>query len=85
MGQAMRVGDVPRFVVSVAVEGVLPKTFGVGGDEGNGWLRGALEKAFRREEGGAADGGSGGLLPAQVRVCALVEHAVVPSLSERWF
>lgn len=79
--KAMRVGvrDVPHLIVSVAVEGVLPETtFGGGNeDEAHGWLRGALKEAFRREGDGAADGGSGKLLPAQVSAWAFVEHAAL--------
>lgn len=63
------VGDVPGFVASIAVEGILPESCSEGGGEGGGWLQSALREAFRRE-GGPADvaGGSGeARVPAQVR------------------
>ena len=63
------VGDVPGFVASIAVEGILPESCFEGGGEGGGWLQSALREAFRREGGGAdVAGGSGeARVPAQVR------------------
>ncbi|CAM9892137.1 unnamed protein product [Ectocarpus sp. 13 AM-2016] len=80
----VEIGDVPEFVGSVAVGGVLPERFR-GGDEGS-WLDISLKEACRREggqengeemeaEGGSDEGGSGGgggrvpALPAQLRMC----------------
>lgn len=60
----MEIGDVPEFVGSVAVGGVLPERFR-GGDEGS-WLEKALKDAFRQDggqesgEGVGADGGRHG-------------------------
>lgn len=65
------IGDVPGFVASVAVGGVLPECCSGGGGEGGcDWLPAALQEAFRRDappEDG--EDGSGEVeLPAQVRV-----------------
>ncbi|CAB1112970.1 unnamed protein product [Ectocarpus sp. CCAP 1310/34] len=78
----MGIRDVPEFVGSVAIWGVLPERFS-GGDEGS-WLDKSLKEAFRREgaqkngeemgaEGGSDEGGTGGgrvpAFPAQLRMC----------------
>eukprot|EP00752_Nemacystus_decipiens_P012958 g11467.t1 len=68
---SMTVGDVPGFVASIAVEGILPGIYFEGRGEGGDWLQPALRQAYRREGAPAdVDGGGGeSKLPAQLRMC----------------